>query len=147
MNMLTIGKLSKMAGVTNDTVRFYERYGLIEPVSRSESNYRLYKEEDAARLRFIKRAKKLGFTLNEIKELLVLSNDPQTTKADIKERTEQKAEDIRQKIVDLSRILSALEHLIEICDGHGSTEECPILKSLSGDEVFENGHCKNGGGS
>ena len=135
MNMLTIGKLSKIAGVTNDTVRFYERYGLIEPVSRSKSNYRLYKAEDAGRLRFIKRAKKLGFTLNEIKELLVLSNDPHTTKADIKERTEQKADDIRQKISDLTRILTALEHLVKICDGHGSIEECPILKSLTGDEV------------
>lgn len=98
MNRLTIGKLSKTAGVTNDTVRFYERYGLIKPVSRNQSNYRLYKEDDAARLRFIKRAKKLGFTLNEIKELLVLSRDPQATKADIKARTEQKAEDIRQKL-------------------------------------------------
>jgi len=133
MNSLTIGKLAKNAGVTNDTVRFYERYGLIEPVSRSESNYRLYKEEDAARLRFIKRAKTLGFTLNEIKELLALSHDPHATKADIKMRTEQKADDIRQKIADLSRILSALEHLVEICDGHGSLKECPILKSLTDD--------------
>lgn len=147
MNGLTIGKLSKMAGVTNDTVRFYERYGLIEHVSRSESNYRLYKEEDADRLRFIKRAKELGFTLNEIKELLALSRDPNATKADIKNRTEQKAEDIRQKIYDLSRILTALEHLVETCDGHGSAEECPILKCLTDDEVLNHGHCEYGGAS
>ncbi len=102
MNGLTIGKLSKMAGVTNDTVRFYERYGLIAPVSRSKSNYRLYREEDALRLRFIKRAKALGFTLNEIKDLLVLSQNPAATQADIKERTEQKAEDIRHKIFNLN---------------------------------------------
>ena len=91
MNGLTIGKLSKLAGVTNDTVRFYERYGLIEPVGRSESNYRLYQEEDADRLRFIKRAKKLGFSLNEIKDLLTLSQDPNATKANIKAQTEKKA--------------------------------------------------------
>ena len=143
MNGLTIGKLSKMAGVTNDTVRFYERYGLIAPASRSKSNYRLYREKDALRLRFIKRAKALGFTLNEIKDLLVLSQDPEATKADIKERTEQKAQDIRNKIHDLSRILSALEHLVETCDGHGSAKECPILKSLT-DELSDNGkHCEH----
>jgi len=144
---LTIGKLSKMAGVTNDTVRFYERCGLIDAAGRSESNYRLYREEDAARLRFIKRAKELGFSLNEIKDLLALSQDPNTTKADIKERTEQKAEDIKQKIHDLSRILSALEHLVETCDGHGSAKECPILKSLTDDEDTNQQHCEHGGAS
>ena len=147
MNGITIGKLSKMAGVTNDTVRFYERYGLIEPVSRSESNYRLYQEEDAVRLRFIKRAKELGFTLNEIKELLALSHDPNATKADVKHRTEQKVDDIKQKIHDLSRILTALEHLVETCDGHGSVEECPIMKSLTDDEVVNQEHCEHGGAS
>ncbi len=147
MNGLTIGKLSKMAGVTNDTVRFYERYGLIDSVSRSESNYRLYREEDASRLRFIKRAKALGFTLNEIKDLLTLSQDPDATKADIKKRTQQKAEDIRHKIHDLSRILSALEHLVEICDGHGSAKECPILKSLTNEVGFNEKNWEHGGTS
>lgn len=147
MDGLTIGKLSKMAGVTNDTVRFYERYGLIDPVSRSASNYRLYREEDAARLRFIKRAKELGFSLNEIKDLLAISQDPNATKADIKDRTEQKAEDIRQKIHDLSRILSALEHLVETCDGHGSAKECPILKSLTDAIDHNENHCEHGGAS
>ncbi len=134
MDGLTIGKLSKMVGVTNDTVRFYERYGLIDPAGRNESNYRLYRVEDVERLRFIKRAKNLGFTLNEIKELLELSQDPEAAKADIKERTEKKIEDIKQNIRDLSKILSALEHLAEMCDGHGSTEDCPILKCLTEDE-------------
>jgi len=147
VNGLTIGKLSKMAGVTNDTVRFYERYGLIEPVRRSESNYRLYHEADAARLRFIRRAKELGFSLNEIKDLLALSQDPHATKADIRERTERKAEDIRQKINDLSKILSALETLVETCDGHGSAKECPILLSLTGDEDTEQNNCDHGGAS
>lgn len=128
---LTIGKLSKMAGVTNDTVRFYERCGLIDTAGRSESNYRVYREEDANRLRFIKRAKELGFSLNEIKELLALSQDPSATMADIRARTEIKAESIRNKIYDLSKILTALEHLAETCDGPGSARECPILKSLS----------------
>jgi MerR family copper efflux transcriptional regulator len=147
VNGLTIGKLSKMAGVTNDTVRFYERCGLIDPAGRSESNYRLYHEDDAVRLRFIKRAKELGFSLNEIKSLLALSQDPDATKADIKARTEKKAEDIKQKIHDLSRILKAIEHLVDLCDGHGSAKECPILKSLTDDEDTNHQHCEHGGAS
>jgi DNA-binding transcriptional MerR regulator len=114
MNGLTIGKMAKKAGVTNDTIRFYERCGLINPAGRSESNYRIYHEEDAARLRFIKRAKELGFSLNEIKDLLALSHDPDAAKAEVKARTEEKAENIRQKINDLSKILTALEHFVSI---------------------------------
>ncbi|MHB8811184.1 MAG: MerR family transcriptional regulator [Desulfobulbaceae bacterium] len=79
-----------MAGVTNDTVRFYERCGLLDTVGRSESNYRLYRAEDVNRLRFIRRSKELGFSLNEIKDLLALSRDPGATKADIQARTEKK---------------------------------------------------------
>ncbi len=145
MNALTIGKLSKMAGVTNDTIRFYERYGLIEPVGRSESNYRLYRKEDANRLRFIKRAKQLGFTLNEIKDLLALSQNPHATKADIKATTEKKAKDIEQKIHDLSKMLQAITHLVDLCDGHGSADECPILQSLTDDEDKTHHHCAHGG--
>jgi MerR family copper efflux transcriptional regulator len=147
VNGLTIGKLSKIAGVTNDTVRFYERRGLIDPAGRSESNYRLYHEDDAVRLRFIKRAKELGFSLNEIKSLLALSQDPDASKADIKARTEKKAEDIKQKIHDLSRILKAIEHLVDLCDGHGSAKECPILMSLTDDEDTNHQHCEHGGAS
>ena len=147
MNGLTIGKMAKMAGVTNDTVRFYERFGLIEPAGRSASNYRIYHKEDAARLRFIKRAKELGFSLNEIKNLLALSRNPNATKAEVKARTEKKAENIRQKINDLSKILTALEHLADLCDGHGSAKDCPILKSLNEDEEANHQHCEHGGAS
>ncbi len=133
MNGLTIGKMAKMAGVSNDTVRFYERTGLIEPAGRTESNYRLYHAEDAARLRFIKRAKELGFSLSEIKDLLALSRNPHATKADVKARTEEKAAKIRQKISDLEKILQALEQLNDLCDGHGSAHDCPILQSLNED--------------
>jgi Zn(II)-responsive transcriptional regulator len=145
MPTLTIGKMAKMAGVTNDTVRFYERCGLIEPAGRSASNYRLYHAEDAARLRFIKRAKELGFSLNEIKDLLALSRDPHATKADVKARTEEKAEKIRQKIHDLAKILQALEQLNDMCDGHGSADDCPILQSLNeNDEPHSHQHRQYG---
>ncbi len=131
MNGLTIGKLAKQAGLGIDTVRFYERQGLIDPPPRTESNYRLYPRDEVARLRFIKRAKVLGFTLNEIKDLLTLQQDPHTTRADIKNRTLAKIEDINRKIDDLTRIKAALEHLASECDGHGPLAGCPILAALT----------------
>ncbi len=145
MNGLTIGKLAKRARVSIDTVRFYERQGLIAPPPRTESNYRLYPEAEVRRLRFIKRAKALGFSLNEIKELLALSNNPGATKADVKQLTEAKIEDIRQKITDLTRILEALEHLAGRCDGHGPVSDCPILKAMDSDEEGEADPKKGGG--
>jgi len=134
METLTIGKLAKRVGVSTDTIRFYERCGLIETAARSESNYRLYSEDDALRLHFIRRAKSLGFTLAEIGELLVLSSDPAATKADIKARAIQKIHKIKDRIRDLTRIQAGLEELVAQCDGHGPTDDCPILEALSGDK-------------
>ena len=136
MTGLTIGRLAKEAGIGIETVRFYERQGLIAPPPRTDSNYRMYPEEEITRLKFIKRAKNLGFTLNEIKELLALRHDPHATKADVKERTHVKIEDVTEKIRDLTRIKEALEHLYDACDGHGPLDQCPILEALdtNGDE-------------
>jgi len=131
MKGLTIGKLARQADIGIETVRFYERQGLIAPPPRTESNYRVYPAEEVARLRFIKRAKALGFTLNEIKELLALSHDPHATRADIKERTLAKIEDVDRKIRDLTRIKEALVHLAMECDGQGSLEGCPILAAMT----------------
>jgi MerR family copper efflux transcriptional regulator len=140
MNGLTIGKLAKQVGLGIETVRFYERQGLIEPPPRTDSNYRIYPEEEVNRLKFIKRAKDLGFTLKEIKDLLELQHDPHATKADIKKRTVGKIEDIKKKVRDLSRIQEALEHLSGACDGHGPLSECPILDALTGDEHKHHNH-------
>ncbi len=131
---LTIGKLAKKANVTIDSIRFYERRGLLAEPMRTESNYRRYPLEAAARLRFIKKAQNLGFSLDEIKGLMDLQHDPTASKADVKERTEEKIRTIREKIQDLTRILVALEQLNESCDGHGSIEECPILEALAADD-------------
>lgn len=140
MNKLTIGKLAKKAGVTIDTVRFYERRGLIEEPARTLSNYRVYPEEEIAHLRFIKKAKELGFSLNEIMQLHKLQNDPKASKSDIKEWTETKIYEIRSKIKDLSRIVSALEQLTVSCDGQGPVSECPIIGALSGDSEESKKH-------
>lgn len=142
MNGLTIGKLAKQAGLGIETVRFYERQGLLEAPPRTDSNYRVYPEEEVARLRFIKRAKNLGFTLNEIKGLLYLRHDPQATKADIKDRALSKIRDVKQKINDLTRIKEALEDLAGSCDGHGPLEECPILQALETNDD-KHKHCNH----
>ena len=140
MNGLTIGRLAKQVSIGIETIRFYERQGLIEPPPRTDSNYRVYPEEEVNRLRFIKRAKNLGFTLSEIKELLFIRHDPHATKADIKNRTLNKIEDVKQKISDLTRIKMSLEHLASSCDGHGPLEECPILEALDSDNAE---HCEH----
>src|SRR2546425_6976159 len=104
MKPLTIGQVARRAGVGVETVRFYEREGLLEEPPRRESGYRQYGEDIVARLQFIRRAKELGFTLNEIKELLSLRLDPSTTCAEVKDRAQAKIADIEQKIRTLQRM-------------------------------------------
>jgi len=130
MASLTIGQLAKQANVGVETVRFYERKGLLEEPDRRPSGYRQYEEEIVDRLRFIRRAKELGFTLNEIKELLSLRIDPSTTCADVKNRAEEKIDDIRAKIRTLQKMKKALVKVTQACSGRGGTIECPILESL-----------------
>ncbi len=130
MNGLTIGKIAKAAGLGIETVRFYEKEGLIDPPQRTEANYRIYSQHEILRLRFIKRAKKLGFTLKEIKDLLSLQHDPHATKADVKHQTEAKIANIDEKIRVLTRMKKILESLDACCDGQGPTSECPILDAL-----------------
>lgn len=127
---MTIGKLSKQANVTIDSIRFYERRGLLEEPVRTEANYRMYSNNAVKRLHFIKKSQKLGFSLEEIRELLRLCHDSSASKADIKQITEDKIADIRTRIQDLTRMLEALKRLDESCDGKGPVAECPILKSL-----------------
>ena len=130
MNTLTIGKVAQRAGVGIETVRFYEREGLIEDPPRGPSGYRHYSESVVPRLLFIRRAKELGFTLKEIKELLSLRLDPDTTCADVRERAEGKIADIEEKIRSLRRMKKALIKLTESCRGLGPVDACPILEAL-----------------
>lgn len=134
MKALTIGQVAKRAGIGVETVRFYEREGLLEAPERRPSGYRQFDEGIVARLRFIRRAKELGFTLNEIKELLSLKLDPSTTCADVKKRAEAKITDIEAKIDSLVLMKRALVKLTKACSGHGTTSDCPILDALDGQE-------------
>ena len=132
---LTIGRVARRAGVGVETVRFYERQGLLNEPSRQQSGYREYDEDVVAQLRFIRRAKQLGFTLKEIKELLSLRRDPETPAADLKDRAEAKLADITGKLRALQNMKEALLTLTCACSGRGTVADCPLLHALDqGDE-------------
>jgi MerR family mercuric resistance operon transcriptional regulator len=131
---LTIGLVARRAGVGVETVRFYERQGLIEEPPRRLSGYREYDDEVVTRLGFIRRAKELGFTLKEIKELLSLRRDPSTPAADVKRRAKAKITDIDAKIATLQTMKKALERLTSACRGHATSAGCPLLHALEHEE-------------
>lgn len=128
--ILSIGQLAGKSGFGIETIRFYERNGLIDEPPRKSSGYRQYPENAISRLQFIRRAKELGFSLKEIKELLSLGTDPTTTCADIRSRAEAKIADIEGKIQSLKSIKSALTRLTKSCGGKGPVSECPIWEAL-----------------
>jgi len=130
MEDLTIGKLAKKAQVNTETIRYYERRGLISRPPRPLSGYRQYPDEAVKRIDFIKHAKELGFSLKEIGDLLSLRVDPTTSCSDIKIRTETKIEAIEEKIKTLKKMKNALVDVSRACSGRGPISECPILEAL-----------------
>jgi MerR family mercuric resistance operon transcriptional regulator len=130
MKPLTIGHLAREAGINLETVRYYERRGLLPKPPRSTSGYRLFPAEATKRLRFIRRAQELGFSLREIQELLSLRVSPGKTSKDIRKRTEAKITDIQSKIKSLEAMEKTLRKLAKTCVGCGPLAECPILESL-----------------
>jgi MerR family copper efflux transcriptional regulator len=129
MDSLGIGQLAKRGGVGIDTVRYYERNGLLEPRGRLASGYRRYGELEVARLRFIRRAQALGFTLKEVKELLALS--AQRDVGRVKRSAQAKLRDVETRIADLVRVRDGLALLIDACPGHGRAADCAILRALT----------------
>jgi len=129
MNRLSIGRLAKSSGVGVETIRFYEREGLLETPARTASGYRQYTPDAIARLGFIRRAKQLGFSLGEIRELLSLAS-ADGDRAQIKALTEHKLAEIEQRIEELRRMRAALAELNHQCSGHGPVEGCPIIEAL-----------------
>ena len=127
---LTIGQSARQAGVHIETIRYYERRGLLPEPPRTESGYRLYGADSVARLRFIKQAQALGFTLEEIGELLALRVDAETSCDQVRHRAERKAADVAEKIRSLQAIQAALMELIAACTQGGPEGECPFLTSL-----------------
>lgn len=134
MSTLTIGQVARRAGVGIETVRFYEREGLIDAPGRGTSGYRQYGEDVIRRLRFIQQAKSLGFSLKEIRDLLALRVSTGTSCAVVRERTLTKIAEVEEKIEALQQIRNALRELTSACSGQGPTSACPILEAMEPSE-------------
>jgi len=130
MRQKTIGWVAKEAGVNAQTVLYYERRGLLPAPSRSFSGYRLFDEETVRRIRFIKRAQELGFSLKQITALLALQGEQDASCAEVSAMAASHFEDIEQKIRDLERMREALIPLVNACPGKGPLKTCPIMDSL-----------------
>lgn len=127
--ILTIGRLAQRAGVGIDTVRFYERAGLLPQPPRTAAGYRMYADADVDRLRFIRRAKTLGFTLEEIADLLVLSTG-NGSRADVKAIADRRLGDLTRKINELTAVRDTLARYTHRCSGHGPVAGCPIIEAV-----------------
>jgi MerR family copper efflux transcriptional regulator len=129
---LTIGQLARRAGVGIETVRFYERQGLLPKPPRTPSGYRQYSPEALGRLAFIGRAKGLGFALREIAELLALEASPEATCDDVKVKAQGKLTEIETQLANLTRVRDTLRGLVGDCHG-GPASTCPVLRNLKGE--------------
>ena len=130
METFTIGQVAKQAGVNIETIRFYEREGLIPEPPRKPSGYRQYSPDFVKRILFIKRAQALGFALKEIADLLALRVEPDTACDDVRKRAETKLAAIEEKIQTLERLRVILGQLISACNQRQPTNDCPILAAL-----------------
>lgn len=131
---LSIGRLAKRAGVSVETVRYYEARGLLPNAARSAAGYRQYAPESLRHLRFVQRAKTLGFSLKEIRELLALKSTPGASCADMKRRAQARLNDVETRLDDLERLRNILKRLSKACSGEGGLDGCPILQMLEGRE-------------
>lgn len=130
MTQLSIGQLAKATGVTVEALRFYEKQGLVNTPARTDAGYRQYSPETVRRVKFIQHAKEVGFTLNDIAQLLALRQEPGTSCADIKLKATEKIIDIESKIKELQKIREALQRMVLKCVSKSNLSECPILEEL-----------------
>lgn len=127
---MQIGQLARQAGVPIDTVRYYERRGLLSEPQRRPSGYRDYDVDDLARLRFIRRSKALGFTLDEIRELLRLSATQDADRGEIRALAARRLADVEQRLRELNSIRDTLDGLVNACSGRGPVAGCPIIERV-----------------
>ena len=136
---MQIGDASKATGVSAKMIRHYESIGLIPAADRRTSNYRDYGAEDVHRLGFIRRARDLGFSIEEIRELLKLWGDRDRSSRDVKALTLDHIKDLDGKIALLTEMRATLSHLVDCCDG-GNRPDCPIIESLAGTAPLPHAH-------
>lgn len=137
METLSIGQVARRVGVGVETVRFYEREGLLEEPPRRASGYRQYSEHVVKRIHFIKRAQQPGFSLKEITELLLLRVDGQTSCEEVKQHTEAKIAEVERKLIELQRMRQALLQVAALCTGEGPASACPMLDALDQQESLD----------
>jgi len=126
--MLKIGEVTKKTALSADTLRYYEKFGLITDVSRNPSGIRLYSEKNLSQLNFIKRAQRMNFSLQEIKSLLSMREDPQHAKDSVRQLTADKLKNIEEQLTELSTLKNELTLLLNLC--RGSKEGCPIIEDI-----------------
>ena len=131
--MWKIGELAKRAGLGAETVRYYEKVGVLPPAERAANGYRLYDESHLKRLAFVKRSRELGFSLERVRSLLSLADDKSSTCRSVRALAEEHLEDVRKKIADLQAMERVLAAAVAPCPGDGSTD-CPILETLFSQE-------------
>ena len=127
-----IGQLAQRAGVPVDTVRYYERRGLLEPPQRRPSGYRSYRDDDVRRLCFIRRGKDLGFTLDEIRELLRLAGSVAADRGEVRAIAQRRLADVDARLRELQALRGVLGDLVEACSGRGPVAGCPIIERVLG---------------
>lgn len=132
MGFLTIGQVAKQVGVGVETIRFYERVGLLPVPRRLASGYRQYTVDAVNRIRFVRRAQWLGFKLEEVKELLAIREDPTASRQDVRDKAVAKLADIDARIADLQAMRADLNRLVDECHGNGPAADCPILTAING---------------
>jgi MerR family copper efflux transcriptional regulator len=132
MEGLTTAKLAREGAVNVETIRYYERHGLLPKPPRTASGYRVFSAEAVQRLRFIRRAQDLGFTLKEVKELLAIRVRPRAGSAEVRQKAEAKIADIDSRIQNLEAIRDALRRITASCSGKGPATNCSILEALNG---------------
>ena len=131
---MTIGKLAKAAGVGVQTIRFYERKGIIKKPAKELGGFRYYPADEATRVRFVKRAQELGFTLREVKEMLDLQSKRKLTGREVKTKAQEKIAEIRDKIADLKRMEVSLGKLSDVCGkGEQAIRECRVFDCFGKD--------------
>ena len=129
-------KISELAAATDtpvDTIRYYEREQVLPPPRRRANGYREYGAGDAQRLRFIRRAKQLGFALDDIRSLLALSDTRGADMAQVRVAAREKLDFVQARIAELERVRDALRGLVDACPGHGALDACPIMAALAGE--------------
>ena len=132
MTILKIGQVARATGFTVETIRYYESIGLIPEAQRSSSGYRVFSAEIVRRLRFVRRAQNVGFSLDETRRLLELQGQPDASASEVRELASLKLAEIEEKLSDLERIRDALRAASCSCDGSGLVRECSILDALDG---------------